>query len=342
LLVQKPWVKSGLLFLVSFAIIFGPAFTLFLTYDFKAEDCPDIWDYLALSDGDFTGSPVRKYRVLIPFLAKGLHAVFGLGFTLMAPADFAGIDFSLGFSFLLVNSAIMALSGVLLFKLLQFLKLGDLLSLIGVLVALTSRWTAYLAGLPMVDSLYYLVLVATLYGLMTKNSKWLLFSILIGPWAKESFIFIAPLIFFFSDIPKGRQVIFFLGSGVLVFGARYGIDVLSGSSATEGISRDLAHFDQIAYSLGRLFSFHGTYEAFSALGVWNLVFASLFFNRVRTVLAKEVPLCCWLFLGIVMIHVVLSGELARMFYLATPVLAIVAALSLRELNIEGLLKSGNE
>ncbi len=327
---------------MSFAIIFGPAFTLFLTYDFRAEDCPDIWDYLALSDGDFTGSPVRKYRVLIPFLAQGIHSFFGRGFALMAPADFTGIDFSLGFSFLLVNSAIMALSGVLLFKLLQSLKLGSLLCLIGVLVALTSRWTAYLAGLPMVDSLYYLVLVATLYGLMSKNSKWLIFSIFLGPWAKESFIFIAPLIFFFSDISKGRQIVYFLISGVLVFGARYGIDVISGSSATEGLSRDLAHFDQITYSLGRLFSFHGAYEAFSALGVWNLVFASLFFKQVRSVLAKEVPLYCWLFLGIVMIHVLLSGELARMFYLATPVLAIVVAISLRELKFERLLMPSDE
>ena len=243
----KSWVKFGLITIACAAVLFGPAFTLFITYDFAGENCPDIWDYLSLAQGDFTGNPVRKYRVLVPFVAQGVHFVFGKVFNLLAPSDFADVDFALGFSFLLVNTVLMSIAGMLLYRFLGSFKLSPMACVLGVLAVLTSRWAAYLSGLPYADSLYFLVLVALLFGIKEKHKGWLLFCIFVGPWAKESFIFVAPLIFFFGEIKKGKQMLFFAASGILVFTARYIIDQSSGTGIGDSLTRDLAHFDLFSH-----------------------------------------------------------------------------------------------
>lgn len=46
-----------------------------------------------------------------------------------------------------------------------------------------------IAGLPLVDSLYFLSLLLVLYGFFSKQDYWFVTGIFFGPWAKEAFVF---------------------------------------------------------------------------------------------------------------------------------------------------------
>ena len=195
-------------------------------------------------------------------------------------------------------------------------------ALIGLLSVLSCRWTFYLAGLPYVDSLYLVVIGMTLHGIKTKNSTLIIASIMIGPWAKESFLFIAPLIFFFSHISKLKQIVLFAISAVIVFAFRYFADAVSGTPFNESLDTDINHLSNIADSLRRFFSFHGVYEVISIFGFWGLLFFLLLRKNIRDTVSGKTPVYFLFYLLSVMVHALLSTDLARMFYLATPVMAV--------------------
>ena len=106
-----------MLFLFCFAILFGPAYALFDSYNYDLVANPDLRTYLGLANFEFDQNETRKYRVIIPFLAAGVNYVFGPFFSVMEPHTFPGPDFSLCLSFLLVNCTCMALFGVLVYRL---------------------------------------------------------------------------------------------------------------------------------------------------------------------------------------------------------------------------------
>ena len=311
-----------LLFFFCFAILLGPAYALFDSYNYDLVANPDIKNYLGLANFEFDQNPTRKYRVIIPFLAGGINYVFGPVFSALAPQTFPGPDFSLCLSFLLVNCAFMALFGMLVYRLCKSFGVSSLAAIVGLLSVMTCRWSSYIAGLPLIDSLYMVVIAMTLLGLKTQNAKLITAAIFLGPWAKESFIFFAPLIFFFSSIPKWKQAGLFLLSGLIVFTFRYFFDQGTIGSIDLGLKNDFAHVDNINEALKRLFSFHGVYEIFSIMGVWGLLFMASVNQRIRESLRENTKSYIIFFLVIVFIHALLSVELARMFYLATPVLAV--------------------
>ena len=283
---------------------------------------PDIITYTGLANFDFDQSPVRKYRVIVPFMASGLNFIFHPIFEMLQPNSFPGQDFSLGLSFLIVNSLLMALFGLVVFKLCRSAGASTQASAIGVAAILTCRWVAYIAGLPWVDSLYLLVIATSVLGLVSDNKTLLFLAILIGPWAKESFIFIAPIIFFYSRANKVQLLSIFALSGVLVFGFRFLFDHFNEVQPMIGLERDISHLDNIAPALSRLFSFHGIYELFSILGFWNLAFIALIRKGNRLALkSNNGYLALWFFIA-VLVHAILSTELARMFYLFSPFLAL--------------------
>ena len=322
---KKKWIDRLVLFLFCFAILFGPAFN----YDFIAS--PDLANYLGMAEFDFDQSPVRKYRVIIPFLAAAVNFVLGPLFTVIAPNTFPGPDFAMGMSFFLVNVAITSIAGVMVYYLCRSFGASRQASFVGLLSVLTCRWTFYIAGLPYVDSLYLLVICMTILGIKTKNTLLISLAIFIGPWSKESFIFIAPIIFFFSHISKGKQVVLFLISAALVAAFRFALEGFNCEAFLEGLQHDVNHVDNIVTSLTRLFSFHGVYEIFSVFGFWGLLFLFLFAKRIRQTVLQKTPIYFYLFLIVVMIHALLSTDLARMFYLAAPVLAVWFAIIIDEI-----------
>jgi len=324
---NKKWTKNLFLFLFCLAIIFGPAYALFDSYNYDVVANPDLKTYLGVANFDFDQSQIRKYRVIIPFIASGINHVFNPIFSGIAPKTFPGPDFSLCMSFLIVNCIFMSIFGMLVYRLCKEFGASKIAAIVGLLSALTCRWASYIAGLPLVDSLYLVVIAMVLLGIKTKNSKLIILTIFIGPWAKESFIFIAPLIFFFSHINKWKQVLLFGISALFVFTFRYYFDKFSSIQPTNlGLKNDFAHIDYITISLKRLFSFHGIYEIFSILGIWSFLFIFLIKSSIRTLLRQKTTLYMMLFLCIVLVHAILSTELARMFYIASPILAIWIAL----------------
>jgi hypothetical protein len=292
---------------------------------------PDTVTYLGIFDFDFDQNPVRKYRVLVPLLARAVHFLFGGIFTKLSPESFPG-DFAVGMSFLVVNNIIMSIFAVFAFRFVSAYSSNLLASLAGLLSILTCRWTGGFAGLPLVDSLYLTVLMMTLLGLKTGSKVLIITSILLGPWAKESFIFIAPIIFFYAPISKKKQILLFALSGILVFSFRYFIDIISGSSASGAFNRMFSHFDDIPLSLARLFSFHGVYELFSIAGFWVILIIPAFFKGVLRSSIRRFETYVFWFTIAVLFQTILSTDVARMLYMLTPILAVLWALI-----IEGIL-----
>ncbi|MFW5889792.1 MAG: hypothetical protein ACOCTO_00215 [Marinilabiliaceae bacterium] len=318
------------IFFLSLAVIHGVAFhVMSITEIAELRDCVS---YLGLAEFDFDQYEVRKYRVIVPFLASFLDFLFGDLFQVLAPWSFSG-DFSISMSFLIVNNVILALTGVLVFKYVFAHTQRFLPALLGLISLLTCRWTGFVAGLPLVDSLYLFVLVMVLLGLKTRDKKLIIASIFLGPWAKEAFIFIAPIIFFYSELPKKRQILFFLLSGILVFSARFLIDYYSNASQMASLKEDFMHFGEIPVSLQRFFSLHGLYEVFSVTGFWVLLVIPALVKKSFTLYLKRFKAYEWWFIAAVMLQVFLSTDLARMMYLLTPVLAVLWGIIISDLNL---------
>lgn len=339
-LFQNKKLEGLIICLFCFAIIFGPAFALFDSYDYSFEANPDIETYLGLAHFEFDQNPVRKYRIIVPFLASMVDGLFGGTFDYLAPETFPGPDFSICFSFLLINCLFVSLFGMMIYRLCRLYSVSRLAAILGLLSILTCRWTAYIAGIPIVDSLFLCVVAAIILGLKSQNSRLIICAIFIGPWAKESFIFFVPLILLFSDIPKLKQVVLFGLSGILVFGFRYYFDGISSTTGDLGMKNGLSHFQNIPNAIQRLFSFHGIYELFSIVGIWGILLIGLLNNTIRRQVKKEISPMIIMFLIIVLIHALLSVQLSRMFYMASPVIAVWIAIISNHL-IKGLPKDKN-
>ncbi len=324
---NKHFVKYCIgIFLFSIAMMQGISFTVMNNYTESMS--PDALSYVEIAKGNFDQEPIHKYRVLVPFAAAGVDFLLGPVFEKIRPWSFEG-DFSLFVSFWIVNTTLMALFVTAVFFLCRAYAVSVTGAIVGLMTIYTCRWTAYLAGLPLVDSLYCLVSTLVLLGIKKKNNMLIVFCILIGPWAKESFIFIAPLIFFFASMHKLKQLGWFLLSGALVFGFRFYLDHYMGIAPGVSLERSIAHLHNFYYSTMRLVSFHGLYEIFSVTGMW--VFIPLYFAlRKRTLFVEQLKNLDWfmlLYLGAVLIQALLSTDLARMFYLTLPVFAVYIGLA---------------
>lgn len=289
---------------------------------------PDANTYLGLAEFNFDQSPVRRFRVLIPFAASLLNYLFGGIFSRLAPTYFTG-DFGLPFSFFVINLLLMSYFGQLIYRYCRAYGLNIAFALGGVMVMLTSRYTHYLAGLPLVDSLFCVTVAWVLLGIKEKNTVMLLWAIFLGPFAKEAFIFIAPLIFFFSHISKKKLTVYFLLSGVLVFSYRYIYEMYAPPVFMSGFKADIYHIYLIPKFLPVLFSFYGVYKILSNLFLWILVpvVALAFTQGYLSKLWSDSGRVIKWFIVAVIIQMLLSASVERMFYTAMPVLCLGIAMS---------------
>lgn len=319
-----------LVFLFSLAIIQGPAFSLIDNYDQSTN--VDCGTYMGIARLDFNQSPVRRYRPLVPLAAGAINYTLGPVFNKLKPLSFPG-DFPLALSFLIVNNILISILGVLIYRFCKSYGISTIPALGGLVVMLTCRWTPYIAGIALVDSLYCIVVALVLLGISEKNNKLTLLAIFLGPFAKESFIFVAPLIFFFSAVPKGRQLVFFMLSGLLVFLFRYLYDHLAGFPPDSGLAADIYHFNYVAENVRKLFSFHGVYDILSNFGLWLFLplGAWLWLPAYRQALKQRAGWYMLVFMIIILVHMLLSGYFERMVYLSMPLLCMVTALAVEEI-----------
>lgn len=312
------------------AVILGPAIATLFEYDLTR--FPDCNTYLSLAHFDLAQNPVRCYRVIIPFAAALLNFLFGGIFSKLTPAYFTG-NFSLPFSFFLINTMLTAWFGLLIYRLNRVCHISSVPALIGTLTMLTCRYTVYMAALPLVDSLFCVVIALTLLGIKEKNTKMLLWAIFLGPCAKESFIFIAPLIFFFSHLDKKKQLFYFLLSGILVFACRYVYSVYAHIPPSGWLAADMAHAPNLLYYLPKPFTFYTLNKILMNTGLWIMApILVLIIKRGKTgnLFNSKDKFLAW-FLVAVLVQMLLSGSVERMFYLAMPVICIVVGWSVGEI-----------
>jgi len=319
-----------LVFMFCIAVLTGPAVATLFQYDLSR--FPDCATYLGLAHFDFHQNLVRRYRVLIPFTAAAINFLFGRIFGHISPSYFTG-NYSLSFSFLVINMVLTAYFGLLIYRYCRAFGASKLSSIIGILVMLTCRYTIYMVAFPLVDSFFCVIVAWTLLGIKLKNTSMLVWAIFIGPFAKESFIFIAPLIFFFSHLGKGRMLLYFSISAVLFFGFRYIYDIYTMGDMNMDFRTDLGLFSGIFPNLKKLFSIYTLFKIIMNTGWW--VAAPVFVLLVNPAWDKQLlaSLDKYLvyFIASVLLQMLLSGSMERMFYLAMPVICVIVALSTDEL-----------
>jgi len=312
------------------AVILGPAIATLFAFDLT--HYPDCRTYLGLADFNFNQSPVRRYRVIIPFTAAVINYIAGGIAGKFAPSYFVG-NYSLPFSFFIINTMLTAYFGVLIYQYCKAFGIDKVSSLVGTLVMLTCRYTAPIAALPLVDSLFCVVIALSLLGIKRKNTSMLLWAIFLGPFAKEAFIFIAPLIFFFSHIPKKKLLLFFLLSGILVFTCRYLYDLHTLHPATGGLRADLYHLYRIKSSVRKLFTISTILKLLLTIGFWLLapILAAFSQKSWLTGMLRQLDKYLIWFMVSVVLQMLLSGSMERMFYLAMPLICVIVGFSIEQL-----------
>lgn len=324
----KLFTEDYLIYYFCFIILWNLGFHILLY--FPLHQSPDIQEYLEMAQCHFDQGPVRRYRIIVPFLSGITNHLFGWIFALFYPWTFEG-DFSLCCSFLLLNTAIMSLAFVFIYKLCRLQNIPIFYSLVALTAVLTGRWSAELSGLPLVDSLLFLSLVLAIYGIKTERWIYVYIAIGIGPWAKESFIFMVPVLLYFSKPVRTKVFLMLLLSGLLVLVFRLLLDEFYSRDFSESFRENANTFSNIRISLNRLFSAHGLYDLFSVSGFWiGLPLIALFI--CRTAFFQSVKHHLWLdvsFLLVVVLQALLSTEISRMMYLFTPVYMVWISMSIK-------------
>ena len=331
----------------------GPAFPTYRHYDFSHSR--DSLTYLSLARGEYRGlSVTRRYRVVVPWLAATLAAPARLlierGRLPGAAATSTGAiprnalspgedpaDAPLRLAFFLANTLLLAAAGALVWRTAEAAGAPALAAGLGMAVALSSRWATYSAALPLTDSLYCLTFALALYGVLARAGWALVLVALLGPLAKESFVFLLPWLAWFGrrTLPWPRLLAGLLtGYGAVAVTHAY-VDARAGAEAAASVTNALAHFENVAYSLRRLFSVHGAAELFSVFGFGWLLLAAGPARGVAGWWTRLGTAGQWL-LAVVAVHMVLSGDLGRMGYLTFPAFGVAVALALSPWQLPGV------
>ncbi len=305
------------------------AYPMYVHYDFSHS--LDTRSYLRLAAGRFDSVNVtRRYRVLVPAaagaLARPVAAVYGR----IWPQRPAG-EWPRRFAFFLVNCVLLSAAGATWWRTARLAGAGAGATGVALLAVLSSRWAEYSAGLPLTDSLYLLVFGLGYYAWRRgPGAGWAVAAaLLLGPLAKESFVFLLPWLVWFGRRALGwRGQVAALAGGLLALGTvHYFVDRAAGVPPTETVSNALSHFENVAYSLRRAASPKGLGELLSIFGLFTLpVLVALVRPSGRRVLAPVLGWAEGILLIVVAIHMLLSGDLGRMGYLFAPVFTAALAL----------------
>jgi hypothetical protein len=319
--------------LLAVAVLANLAYPMYVHFDFSHS--PDTRSYLRMAAGQFDSVRVtHRYRVLVPTAVAVAAAPIAKVYGRVWPQRPAGL-WPLRFAFYLVNCLLVAAAGACWFNAARHTGASPEAAALAMLAVLSSRWAEYAAGLPLTDSLYLLVFGLSYYGVRRgAGGAWaIVLALLLGPLAKESFFFLVPWLLWFGRpaLAWPRQLLALTAGLALLFVVHYVVDTHLGAPAAQSVSNALAHADNLRYSIHRACSPKGVGELLSIFGFFTLipVLAYWLEHRRRTASATifaamgqpEAGL-----LAIVGAHMLLSGDLGRMGYLAAP--AFCAALAL--------------
>ena len=327
---QGGWRLRISVFLLALGVVAGSGYTMYVHYDFSYS--PDTRSYLSMARGDFQNAQVtRRYRVPVPFAAAAVAWPLERVYTRIWPHR-AQEDWPLRLAFFLVNGAVLGLVGWVLFRtcLLHGATAGA--AALAVACTLASRWSVYIVGLPLVDSLFLLLLSLVFYSACSGSRKALILCILLGPHAKESFFLLVPWILLFCRgvLPPVTLIALLAASTAVTLGVRHWIDGLAGARAMDSVENAFDHFVNLPVSLQRLISVRGLGEIFSIFGFFFFIpLAGCFGGRpARRRWLHPLGWRSVVLLGIIAAHMALSTCLGRMGYLSAPVFAVACSLIL--------------
>lgn len=311
--------KSFLVLFLSFSILIGSGYNTYLSYERFYN--PDSETYMNIAKGNFADqSLIRKYRVIVPFLANIAACPIEAVYYKIVRDKRDTYDWPLLTGFFLVNSLLLAFAALFIFKIMEFQGTGKLAAAIGLGAFLAGgRWAGYVAAHPVTDSLTILSIAVMMYGLLKQNSYLLATGIIAGLLSKESCALFFPMLVLFSDKKSRIPVILSIAIAFgLYFGVKYLIDSSTATSAKASLDEAFDTINSIKISLVKLFSVKGMADVFSVYGFFSLLFISgLFFKRFRTGIKKSFSLVFIVFALTIFGHMLLSTELARMFYLGS-------------------------
>ncbi len=278
-------------------------------------------------------SITRRYRVLVPAAAAVVAIPITQIYGRIWP-ERPGGWWPLRFSFYLINCLLLGAAGACWFNAARQAGASANAAALAMLALLTSRWAVYGAALPLTDSLYALVFGLGYYAFRRgPGAGWAVaLALLLGPLAKESFIFLLPWLLWYGRraLPLARQLpVLTLGLGAL-YATHWAIDTHIGAPATESVTNAISHLANIRYSLHRAASPKGIGELLSIFGLYTFILPlALWRSRLSPPVARwfaALGLADLLLLAIIVVHMLLSGDLGRMGYFAAPVFCTALAL----------------
>ncbi|MBD2769541.1 hypothetical protein IC235_16760 [Hymenobacter sp. BT664] len=319
--------------LLALAVLANLAYPMYVHFDFSHS--PDTRSYLRMAAGHFDSIRVtHRYRVLVPAAAAVVAAPVATVYGRVWPQRPAGL-WPLRFAFYLVNCLVLAAAGACWFNAARLTGASPEGAVLAMLALLTSRWAEYAAGLPLIDSLYLLLFGLAYYAVRRgPGGAWALLVVLVlGSLAKESFFILVPWLFWFGrkTLAWPKQLLALAGGTAILLAVHYLVDSRLGAPASQSVYNALQHFENIGYSLRRAASPKGLGELLSIFGLFTLVVPIGFWleSRRNTRTSAFYTSLGWaevILVVVVAIHMLLSGDLGRMGYLAAP--AFCAALAL--------------
>ena len=318
--------------LLAVAALANLAYPMYVHYDFSHS--LDTRSYLRMASGRFDSVNItRRYRVLVPAAAAAVAVPISRVYARVWPQRPAG-QWPLRFAFYLVNCLLLAAAGVCWFNAARQAGAAPTAAALAMLAVLSSRWAEYAAGLPLTDSLYLLVFGLAYYAVRRgPGGGWAVYlALLLGPLAKESFLFLVPWLLWFGRpaLAWHRQLASLAGGLAMLLLVHQAIDKQTSTHAYQSVTNALSHLDNLTYSLRRAASPKGLGELLSIFGLFTLI------PPLALVLQRRMTIAPSLFstlgradIGLVVIvgvHVLLSGDLGRMGYLAVPTFCTMLAL----------------
>ncbi|WP_207434022.1 hypothetical protein [Sabulibacter ruber] len=332
-------VETFIVFALSFFIIYGNAYLIMVNHD--PNFAGDEKSYLSMGNGNWDVSVIHRYRIVVPVLARGVAFLIQLtGAALGREMD----SLPLGMSFFLVNSTLMAISGMVIYKVAKLMNVSDASACIAMLSVITSGYCTYFSGLALVDSFYFLVVTLLFYSVLAENKLSLFCCVVLGPLAKESFWLFIPFVFIFCRFFSFYKVLFCLVISIVLFVlVNYAVDYFFGLPASPRVIGAVSHLDKLLINLKRIFTINGFLAWFSAFGFFNLlIVAGLVLKVISIRFSSRIAMMQLVFLGIVLAHVLISGDIGRMWYLAAPALGLSIALSAERLIMPAFRSTRNQ
>ena len=318
--------------LLAVAALANLAYPMYVHFDFSHS--PDTRSYLRMAAGRFDSVRVtHRYRVLVPAAAAALAGPVATVYGRVWPQRPAG-QWPLRFAFYVINCCLLAAAGACWFNAARHAQAAPAAAALALLAVLSSRWAEYAAGLPLTDSLYLLVFGLGYYAVRRgPGAGWAVAAAYaLGPLAKESFFLLVPWLGWFARpaLSGPRQGVAFAGGLLALLAVHYGVDARLGAPASASVSNAFQHLDNLTYSLGRAGSAKGLGELLSIFGLFSLLVpAAYWLERARPQPARWSAPLGWAevgLVGVVVLHMLLSGDLGRMGYLAAPVFCTALAL----------------